>query len=253
MRKVAIIFIIAVFLPSLVLAWLAVRSLRDQQFVLERQRLLLYQGVTDGLARAINDSLAAHQVEFSSQVETLASTNSPWLIAPKFDELLHTNWPLAEVGFSVTLAGNLLCPSPLSTPTCRDFYRDNSLFLANKESAEVYWNAAQFSLNEKFVIPKQDLVQFPASNLVATTANESNSGQADLNAGETKNFPKGKDAAGKNFVVNNLRSMNRAVNPVQQSGQAPAPNELVQAAQQAQSRLVPSDAEFAQLVGDARD
>ena len=41
MKKVALVFVMAVFVPSLVLAWLAVRSLRDQQFVLERQRSLL--------------------------------------------------------------------------------------------------------------------------------------------------------------------------------------------------------------------
>ena len=38
MRKVAVIFVIAVFVPCLVLAWLAVRSLRDQQFLVERQQ-----------------------------------------------------------------------------------------------------------------------------------------------------------------------------------------------------------------------
>src|SRR5213083_891157 len=107
MKKVAMVFVLAVFLPSLVLAWLAVRSLRDQQFVLERQRSLLYQGVTDALARSINDSLAARQLEFSAHVENLAATNAPRAIAASFDELIHTNWPLAEVGFSVTLAGNL--------------------------------------------------------------------------------------------------------------------------------------------------
>src|ERR1051325_7007916 len=101
MRKVAVIFVIAVFLPSLVLAWLAGRSLRDQQFVLERERSLLYQNVTDALARTINDSLADHQREFSVQVESLAGTNAPLAIAGNFDELIHTNWPLAEVGFSV--------------------------------------------------------------------------------------------------------------------------------------------------------
>jgi len=31
MRKVAVVFVLAVLAPSLVLAWLAVRSLRDQQ------------------------------------------------------------------------------------------------------------------------------------------------------------------------------------------------------------------------------
>ena len=41
MKKVALVFVVAVLLPSLVLAWLAVRSLRDQQFLLERQQSLL--------------------------------------------------------------------------------------------------------------------------------------------------------------------------------------------------------------------
>ena len=33
MKKVALVFVLAVFVPSLVLAWLAVRSLRDQQLI----------------------------------------------------------------------------------------------------------------------------------------------------------------------------------------------------------------------------
>ena len=45
MKRVAIVFVVAVLGPSLALAWLAVRSLRDQQFLIERQQLLLYQGV----------------------------------------------------------------------------------------------------------------------------------------------------------------------------------------------------------------
>src|SRR5688572_3200890 len=53
MRKVALVFVLAVFVPSLVLAWLAVRSLRDQRLALERQQTLLYQQVADGLAKDI--------------------------------------------------------------------------------------------------------------------------------------------------------------------------------------------------------
>ena len=58
MKKVALVFLLAVFVPSLVLAWLAIRSLRDQQLVLERQQSLLYQGVTDSFTKDINDYLA---------------------------------------------------------------------------------------------------------------------------------------------------------------------------------------------------
>ncbi len=53
MKKVALVFVLAVFVPSLVLAWLAVRSLRVQQFLLERQQSLHYQGVADVFEKRI--------------------------------------------------------------------------------------------------------------------------------------------------------------------------------------------------------
>src|SRR5664280_91281 len=71
MKKVALVFVVAVLLPSLVFAWLAGRSLRDQQFLLERQQSLLCQHVTDALAQNISDNLAQRQQEFSAQVESL--------------------------------------------------------------------------------------------------------------------------------------------------------------------------------------
>ena len=58
MKKVALVFVLAVFVPSLVLAWLAMRSLRDQRFLLERQQSLLYQGVADSLTKEIQNLLA---------------------------------------------------------------------------------------------------------------------------------------------------------------------------------------------------
>ena len=57
MRKLALVFVLAVLAPSLVLAWLAIRSVRDQQFLLERQQSLLYQSVTDTLAQNISNLL----------------------------------------------------------------------------------------------------------------------------------------------------------------------------------------------------
>jgi hypothetical protein len=45
MKKVALVFVVAVLVPSLVLAWLALRSQRDLQFLFERQQSLLYQRV----------------------------------------------------------------------------------------------------------------------------------------------------------------------------------------------------------------
>src|SRR5438093_778091 len=99
MKKVAMVFVLAVFVPSLVLAWLAVRSLRDQQLVLERQRSLLYQGVADSIAKEAANLLAEHQREFARQVEALLADNKPIDIAGSFDARLRKDWPLADVEF----------------------------------------------------------------------------------------------------------------------------------------------------------
>ena len=141
MKKVALVFVVAVILPSLVLAWLAVRSLRDQQFLLERQQSLLDQRVTDALAQNISDYLTQRQQEFSAQVESLAANRDAQTVAAQFDNQIRQRWPLAEVGFCVTLSGKILSPPPNSRPAAQMFRLDNSDFLGNLEAVEVYWNA----------------------------------------------------------------------------------------------------------------
>ena len=145
MKKVALVFVVAVILPSLVLAWLAVRSLRDQQFLLERQQSLLDQRVTDALAQNISDYLAQRQQEFSAQVESLAANRDAQSVAAQFDNQIRQRWPLAEVGFCVTLSGKILSPLPNARPAAQMFRLDNSDFLGNLEAVEVYWNANNFN------------------------------------------------------------------------------------------------------------
>jgi len=148
MKKVALVFVLAVFVPSLVLAWLAVRSLRDQQFVLERQQSLLYQGVADSVAREAANLIADHQREFARQVEALLANNKPIEIAGSFDERLRKDWPLAEVGFAVSLDGTCYAPSQLfGGPEAHRFLLDNERFLTSRESVEVYWDSPKSSIN----------------------------------------------------------------------------------------------------------
>ncbi len=140
MKKVALVFVIAVLLPSLVLAWLALRSLRDQQFLLERQQLILCQNVTDGLAQNISSLLSQRQQEFSAQVENLAANHDARAVAASFDHDIRQVWPLAEIGFCVTRSGEILSP-PIGTRTrTESWYQNNGNFLGNRESAEVYGN-----------------------------------------------------------------------------------------------------------------
>ena len=143
MKKVALVFVLAVFVPSLVLAWLAVRSLRDQQFLLERQQSLLYQGVADALAAKVQEALAEQQHAFALKVTALLRDGDVRAVARSFDSRLCQDWPLAKVGFAVTTAGELLSPSSQGRTEARAFYADNGRFLANRESAEVYLNYKQ--------------------------------------------------------------------------------------------------------------
>src|SRR5438094_1082916 len=114
MKKVALVFVLAVFVPSLVLAWLAVRSLRDQQFLLERQQSLLYQGVADAVAKGVQDALDEKERSFTLKVAMLFREGNPQDLAKSFDDVLRQQWPLAQVGFVVNSSADLLCPSPSS-------------------------------------------------------------------------------------------------------------------------------------------
>jgi signal transduction histidine kinase len=133
MKKVAVIFTLAVFLPSLVLAWLALRSLRDQQFVIERQQALLYSAVADAVTKEIHTYLDELQRSFSLEVEGLLLRAPPPEVAAPFDDLLRRNWPFAEVGFVVSLDGRMLAPPLTGRVEARRFRMQNDLFLTSGE------------------------------------------------------------------------------------------------------------------------
>jgi len=165
MKKVALVFVLAVFVPSLVLAWLAVRSLRDQQFLLERQQSLLYQGMADALAAKVQDALADHQHDFALKVTALLRDSDARTVARSFDSRLCQNWPLAQVGFAVTTTGDMLAPSPQGRPEARTFCADNGRFLANRESVEVYFNYKQVPNAAQVASPPSQSSLFPQADL----------------------------------------------------------------------------------------
>jgi len=140
MRKVALVFVLAVIVPSLVLAWLAVRSLRDQEVVLERQQALLYQGMADALAQQVQQQIAERQREFAQQVETFFGKQEPADVAPQFDDYLRKNWPLADVGFVVSRQGALTCPPVLGRADAQAFRLENEAFLSGNLSCNVTWS-----------------------------------------------------------------------------------------------------------------
>ncbi len=188
MKKVALVFVLAVFVPSLVLAWLAVRSLRDQQFILERQQSLLYQGVADAKAKEVQDALTEYQHSFAAQVTKLLGKRDPQEIAGSFDDLLRRDWPLAQVGFCVSLAGQIKAPALYARAEARKFLDDNGRFLANRESADVYANPKQLPGNVNNA-NYQNVQPQPSSGAPADLQNES-ARQAAFNKLQQRNvFP----------------------------------------------------------------
>ncbi|HAB15706.1 MAG TPA: HAMP domain-containing sensor histidine kinase [Verrucomicrobiota bacterium] len=139
MKRTAVIFAFAVFIPALVLGGLALRSLRDQRFAFERQRLQLAQDAADGLARALASEVDELQRDFGRQAEAIIGTNTPAIAAWSFDEQLREVWPLAEVGFSVRLGAEVCSPSVMDNrEASRSFHRLNRDFLTGVECVEVF-------------------------------------------------------------------------------------------------------------------
>ena len=224
MKKVALVFVLAVFVPSLVLAWLAVRSLRDQQFILERQQSLLYQGVADAKAKEVQDALAEYQHSFTLQVARLLGKRNPRDIAGSFDDLLRKDWPLAQVGFTVSLAGEIKGPSPYGRVEARKFLDDNGRFLANRESVDVYLNQ------------KQVLANANAANYANAQPQSSTLAQADAQNDTNRQTVLSKSQM-RNVFPQQAASSSQRFDPAEQ-------------AQQPISKTSAAPAEFRQLIGE---
>jgi signal transduction histidine kinase len=149
MKRVALVFLLAVFAPSLVLAWLAVRSARDQQIVVAQQQTLLYQGIADSLAKDVRDYMGEQQREFAQFVEGLRRDYSSADLATRFDALCvkGSNKIGCSVGFTVSADGNVLSPSLFDRHEARQFRLNNDRFLGSCESVEVYWNTPKGAIN----------------------------------------------------------------------------------------------------------
>jgi signal transduction histidine kinase len=266
MKKVALVFVIAVLAPSLVLGWLALRSQRDLQFLFERQQSLLYQRVTDALATDIANRLAQQQQEFSAQVETLVAGKDAREVAAQFDNQLRQSWPLAEVGFCVTLSGKILSPAATARDETKTFYSDNSGFLGNRETAEVYglngnvttvMNAGGNNGNNGRAVGNLSLSQ----NNFSGVTEQKQSQQALAFAAAAPDVLQVPAASGGNNgaqsvqnILNYKSAQSRKISPqntreidlvAQKNSAAADENNL--------SRVIPAEAGFAQLVADGTD
>jgi len=276
MKRIALIFVIAVLLPSFILAWLALRSLRDQQFLLERQQSLLCQRVTDSLANDIANRLAQEQQEFSAQVETLVGGKDVRAIAAQFDGQIRKIWPLAEVGFCVTTSGEIISPLVNARSEARTFYMNNGAFLGNREAVEVYGNANSSANNAPLMARSQAQTLasgLPDANFATTKTplfSAAPSAVVPQEKAETDSFASSAGGAlnGQDHLSVSGTTADRLDAPAQNSFNykpAQARKVMPQSAaydalkdepvtsQQNLSRVVPAEAEFSQFIGNGTD
>src|SRR5215469_14451077 len=134
MRRSAWIFLAAILLPSLVLAWMAVRSARDQQVILEHQQAIICQDITDALAKQIQDQVDSSRLTFIQTTDQLLrQSSSPQSLAIHFNQRLQRAWSLAEVGFAVDLRGIIYSPTLREGTIAKTFRNENDRFLSNRE------------------------------------------------------------------------------------------------------------------------
>lgn len=138
MKKVAWLFLIAVFVPTLALGWLAFRSVGDQDVLLERQQTLLLQGVAETAARDLRQRLELSLKTFSHFALEWAAQPAARTKASEFSGYLSRKLDFAGVGFAVTLDGEMLSPQQLTSTTVRRFRAQNDRFLCGQESVQVY-------------------------------------------------------------------------------------------------------------------
>src|SRR5437764_2001434 len=144
MRRSAWIFLAGILLPSLALAWLALRSARDQQVVLEHQQAVISQSVTDALAKKAQNQIDDVRSGFVQTTQQLLKKNSsPQALARGFNRQLKNSWNLAEIGFVVDLQGVIYSPGLKEGVVAKTFRSENDRFLSNRENVEVFAQNAQ--------------------------------------------------------------------------------------------------------------
>ncbi len=147
MRKAGLLFISAVLVPSLVLAWVAFRSLRDQEAILTRQRSQLYQELAESVAKDAVEIIGEQQTLFAQRVELLRGNLTQDEIEQRFHLYIERLIPIAKTAFVVSLDGRMLSPPLLAERPARQFRLQHEKFLSSKETAQVYWDGPKGPVN----------------------------------------------------------------------------------------------------------
>jgi signal transduction histidine kinase len=141
LKRYALIFLAAIFLPSLVLGWLALRTAGEQRVLIERQAADLHQAETDALAAKVRQLIEEKQHAFDEIVRALVSERDAAALAEDYGDQLARFWLQGGIPFAISPTGGLAFPTTNHAQQNRafeEFLWYNSAFLANEAVAEIY-------------------------------------------------------------------------------------------------------------------
>ena len=177
MKRIALVFILSILLPSVLLAVLAVRSLRDQELIVSSQRTLLHQSNCDGLVDRINLFMNDVRVFYGQLVDELVEHNESGLV-DHFDQLLEARWGQAAMAAVVSDDGVILSPAGEPGTRGAEFLQDHADFLTNRRVVEVYQAprllGAKIELDTDAVETRQGIPDAASQGVALTAEAQSN-------------------------------------------------------------------------------
>ncbi|MEM6279737.1 MAG: HAMP domain-containing sensor histidine kinase [Verrucomicrobiota bacterium] len=162
MKRIALVFILAILLPSLLLAVLAIRSVKDQSVVLNSQRALFYETSCESVVSEINLFMDEVRVFHGQLIDAMIGRLQSGLVET-FDESVTEAWSQAAVGAVVNEAGSIITPRPGDSEAADLFLTNHEDFLRNERTVEVYQAPPVLSrelviVEEEVAAEKQDSV-----------------------------------------------------------------------------------------------
>lgn len=137
MKRIALVFFLAILLPSILLAVLAFRSVRDQSLVLNSQRALFYQSACDAVAAEITLFMDEVRVFHGQLVDELVRRQNSGLVET-YAVAITDSWSQAALGAVVDDRGNIITPRDGESAEADRFLANHRDFLRNERTVEVY-------------------------------------------------------------------------------------------------------------------
>ncbi len=167
MKKLTTLFIVAVLGPSLVLAWLATRSLADQEMVMRDQIERRAEDMTATVAQDVNVFMDDVRLFYRQQVDILvdenhSNPNTTWM--KEFDQNIRSRWGQVKVACVIGEGGKLYQPDSKSQDLrVKKFLEANNNFFNNRAVWNVY-RAPERQSNDVLA------VSVPSSDSVSSSA-----------------------------------------------------------------------------------